>query len=269
MVTMSEQFFASSPAQGKPKKPDNLESLPNLPFDPYLCPYLYCEHHKIEKGFSHRSSLEDHLRRIHGSLYRGSRDRDIEPDVLADGVDHSVDDSPCNPTIKSADTENVKLSISNEDVTVPKEYLKEMETMIRELQRRVDLCERNPTPLVTSESSSRRGSVGSLIDHNKGYDSNGPNRHHPRRQFDDEIVVVDDNYEPEVAPYFDPRLNPPPPRPSVGSPFTTQGLNPPEIIPVGVATSGSGPRLEIMRWRQCGKYLCPRYSSLFKTQISM
>ena len=124
-----------------------------------------------------------------------------------------------------------KMAHGDGKVTVDGSYLREIESMIRNLQRRVNICERSsPDSPVSPYNSSRRGSVDSTADSDQDF---RPLKRRPRRRSSVDIIVDT------------PRFNAPPTPPPFGPPLMGQAFNPPVVVPVG------GPRQEIMRWKQC------------------
>lgn len=227
---------------------------------PLLCPYPNCEHHQLGKGFPNIPSLEEHIRLVHRNIIP-ILDADINDDYLSDDS-CSVDDRSIlksdTVTIPECRTHTSARSVPkrntakvvdrNDNVTVSGQYLKEMETMIKDLQRRVDVCERGPeSPLnspVNSYPSSRRSSIDSIIEYDRGH---GRDKRRPRRSsvieiIEPDVIRIDQPYNPP-PPRFDPRL---PPHMAIGS-----GFNPPDIVHEGfVPNSHGGPMLDIMRWQK-------------------
>ena len=128
---------------------------------------------------------------------------------------------------------------SDEKVTVSADYLSGIETMVRDLQSRVDVCERRPDTSSDSSPSSRRSSITSIIEIDPR-----PIRHprHPyprpmdRRPYD----------EPQVIVYPDSRVPPPPPPSQPCLPMTPMPIH----QGCGPITVDGLPRLETVRWKQ-------------------
>lgn len=213
------------------------------PSDPlakmYPCPFRSCEQHREGQGFYGSRSLNDHIKRVH---YSTDEDSVSEHDGYSTDETESSDKRLRKRDSRSRDEivfefprkgKGQKNAIGNGNVTVNDTYLKEMESMIRDLQRRVHRYERrNPHPPVSSYTSSRRGSIDSTIDSDQDIP---PVNRRPRRRSSVEII-----YDP-------PRFNPPPPPPPLGPQFTgmlPNLLRPGEVFPV------DGPRQEIVRWKK-------------------
>ena len=127
----------------------------------------------------------------------------------------------------------------DDKVTVSGGYLREMESIIKSLQHRMDLCELGPRSPPNAWPASRRGSVTSVTECN---DSFMQEERRPRRAFDvgapppppgDSPVVVLPTRSAHSPP---PTVTSPPPPPGqVTAALTVDGL----------------PRLEVTRWKEC------------------
>jgi len=163
-----------------------------------------------------------------------------------------------DPTTSSAKRSGTKTVDHDDKVTVSGDYLKEMETMIRDLQRRVDACEHGSEPSSDSRMSSRRGSINSVPECDEEYirdrrDPRSASDWKPRKGGSEAFVIPDGRYMPS------PPAPPPFPPPAPLYPYVGVGSSPP-LLPLGLPPVSQGcgpitvdglPRLEIVRWKQC------------------
>ena len=141
-----------------------------------------------------------------------------------------------------------------EKITVDVGYLKGMETMIRDLQRRVDICEQGPESASSSSLSSQQGSINSTVGSVRPFVRD---KRHPRRRADvgypaDEPIVP--------TPPADPHYPSPPPPPFAGLPVNTR---------CGPITIDGLPRLEIVRLKQSvSSYGDPEWHADYESPVS-
>ena len=121
--------------------------------------------------------------------------------------------------------------------------VKELETMVKDLQRRVKICERWPRPRSVSPQISRRGS---FADDFEPYWRDVPGTTKPKRW----------------------RGPPPPPPPFEIIPTGT--CSPPVMVPLGGPITIDGlPRLEVVRWKQrATKYGDPEWQSDLEAPVT-
>lgn len=242
---MSEESPFHRPASNVDDNPQ-----PSIP----SCPWPACKYHRKGDYFPRQWNLNDHVNQVHDGVWFYDDQTFASGQSVTDG--YSTDDSVENgPRGKPAKPEIVmipsrfekagarskqkvlKVDDEKEKVTVNRSHLREMESMIRDLQRRVNVCERSsPESPVNSYNSSRRGSIESIVESEPDFH---PFRRRPRRRSSVEIIVDD------------PRLNTPLPPPSSGRLLKGRGFNPPILTPVGgPMPNNGGRRQEIMRWKQ-------------------
>ncbi len=221
----------------------------NPPMDSLQCPYRWCEHNRKGQGFSYHWNLSDHLVKVHDGVLCQSNDKEhasgrgVTDGYLTDDTESFDNRSRSEPEIvtipsrydKDAKSSTLKkgskMARGDNKITVDGSYLREMKSMIRDLQRRVDACERvSPDSPVSSYNSSRRGSIDSAAESDQDVP---PLKRRLRHRSSVEIIVDS------------PGFNVPPPPPAFGPPIVHRAFDPPVVIPVG------GPRQEIIRWKQC------------------
>ena len=253
----------------------------SLPPSLFYCPYYTCKHHKIGHGFTKRGSLDSHIQHAHHGLWSQNKN-DASTSENDTANDYSSDESDvpiCKlrprgkyassgqhhraQTEEVVDVDSIRGTERYDKVLVDKDHLREMERMIKSLQRRISQCERKQDDSSDSDDSSRGNSIdSSIFEHRrKPVREVRPLRHQPS---EDIIEIVDDDSR-TVSP---PEFYPPPPHPPLGPivPASCHGSEPPDVLPptFGHPADGSGgPRAQIMRWKQCSE--CPLIS--FATYI--
>ena len=242
----------------------------SLPPELFYCPYLSCEHHKRGNGFTKRGSLDSHIQHSHRGIWRQANDdASVNENGTADGSSSEESDIPLHkprcrskwvPTGhrrysegKTTDDESVQYVERNKTL-IDKDHLKQMEAMIKNLQRRVGQCERRQDSVSDSDESSRLDSIDSSMFDSRIKHVHEPRR--PRRKHSEEIIVIDDDSR-TVSPGPSGFRAPPPPLP-FGPIVPSRGPNPPEVAIFGPPADGNhGPKVQIMRWKQCSR--CPSY----------
>ncbi len=208
------------------------------------CPYPTCEYHKPGHEFSHDWNLSDHLIKVHDGVLRQPNEKghvseqavsDSYPTDDIEFFDNRPRREPEMAKIRprydwdaeqSTQKRGSKMACDDSKVTVDESYLRDMEGMIRDLQRRVNVCERpNLDYPVSPFNYSRRGSIDSTAESDQDVP---PMRPFQRRQSSVDIIVGA------------PRFNAPQP-----PPLKNRALNP------SVRVLADGPRQEIMRWKHC------------------